>query len=198
MKISKIAMTADINAWRGVGFGISADGYLPLANCSLVLTEATIPSCIESWTLNGQGTGDICGVKTEWTSEEVTPVDVAGLIHSVRLDHVMVQAADPGIVINALANVGGTNHSPAGEASTSESIMLGDVRIDVLASDSIPMGEASLFGIALEVNGLAELCERLGPDVLGAMKPATQPGWFVSAFRSGAGLGIPCALMARG
>jgi len=55
-----------------------------------------------------------------------------------------------------------------------------------------------LFGLVVNVVDLDGLCGQLGEDVIGAAKPAVQPGRRIATLRSGAGLGVPLALMTPG
>lgn len=197
MRIAQISVAAQSDAWKAVGFPVSATGSIDLSNCEILFNEPDGSPCIESWTLEGRGPGDIGGIPTMWLSEGPTSGPGGGSANVKRLDHIMVQASDPSSFLDSVAALGGVDRSPAGGASTSPSIVLGGVRVDVLQGDEATMAGAVLFGLAFEVDGLFALVEQLGPDVIGATKPATQEGWFVSAFRSGAGLGIPCALMSR-
>ena len=56
---------------------------------------------------------------------------------------------------------------------------------------------ASYWGLVVVVDQIDEVATHLGPDVIGAPKPAVQPGRRIATVRSGAGLGVPLALMSR-
>ncbi len=57
--------------------------------------------------------------------------------------------------------------------------------------------DATYWGLVLIVDDIEAACAHLGPDVIGAPKPAVQPGRLIATVRSGAGLGVPLALMSR-
>ncbi len=57
--------------------------------------------------------------------------------------------------------------------------------------------DATYWGLVLVVDDIEAACAHLGPDVIGAPKPAVQPGRLIATVRSGAGLGVPLALMSR-
>lgn len=57
--------------------------------------------------------------------------------------------------------------------------------------------DATYWGLVLIVDDIEAACAHLGPDVTGAPKPAVQPGRLIATVRSGAGLGVPLALMSR-
>ncbi len=103
--------------------------------------------------------------------ERVSAVQVAS---TVRLDHLMV-------------------HTPRGYVSTGPLLELGsDVRIESSESD---VEEPSIWGVAFWVSDVSMFTEILDESKLGKAKPADQSNQMVSTFRSGAQLGIPCALM---
>lgn len=52
-----------------------------------------------------------------------------------------------------------------------------------------------LFGVVFNTIDLDGAIERLGPDSIGAARPAVQPGRRIATVRRGAGLGVPTALM---
>jgi hypothetical protein len=54
---------------------------------------------------------------------------------------------------------------------------------------------ATYWGFVVTVADLDAAIAHLGPDVIGAAKPAVQPGRRIATVRSGAGLGVPLALM---
>lgn len=72
---------------------------------------------------------------------------------------------------------------------------LGSMIVEVVESDRVESDEASLWGFVWIVDDLHDAADRLGPDLLSPPKPAVQPGRFIASFRSGAGLGLPIALM---
>jgi hypothetical protein len=70
------------------------------------------------------------------------------------------------------------------------------VILEVVERPDIASDEpARLWGLVFVVNDLDAAVERLGPDVIGAPRDAVQPGRRIATLRSGAGLGVPLALM---
>lgn len=72
---------------------------------------------------------------------------------------------------------------------------LGAMIVEVVESDRVESDVASLWGFVWIVADLHDAADRLGPDLLSPPKVAVQPGRFIASFRSGAGLGLPIALM---
>lgn len=66
-------------------------------------------------------------------------------------------------------------------------------------SGAVPQSpsDATYWGLVIIVDDIEAACAHLGPDVIGAPKPAVQPGRLIATVRSGAGLGVPLALMSR-
>lgn len=72
---------------------------------------------------------------------------------------------------------------------------LGEVILEVVQSPDVEPGKAKWWGLVVNVDDLDGVCERLGPEVISAPKPAVQPGRFIATVRSSVGLGVPFALM---
>ena len=60
------------------------------------------------------------------------------------------------------------------------------------ASRSAP---AWFWGLVINVEDLDAAAERIGPDGIGAVTPAVQPGRKIATVRTELGLGVPVALM---
>lgn len=54
---------------------------------------------------------------------------------------------------------------------------------------------ACWWGVVIVVEDLDAACSRLGPEVIGAPRPAVQSGRAIATVRDEAGLGVPLALM---
>jgi hypothetical protein len=76
---------------------------------------------------------------------------------------------------------------------------LGSVILEVVERRLVDPGQhaahATYWGLVVVVDDLDAAVAHLGPDVIGAAKPAVQPGRRIATVRSGAGLGVPLALM---
>jgi hypothetical protein len=82
----------------------------------------------------------------------------------------------------------------AGGGVTQAFHKLADVVVEVVAGGE-HVEATHLWGFVVNVADLDALAQWAGPDVVGAPKPATQPGRRIATARSGAGLGVPFALM---
>jgi hypothetical protein len=61
--------------------------------------------------------------------------------------------------------------------------------------ENVRAQRVGLFGVVCNVGDLDSVVAELGRDAIGDAKDATQPGRKIATFRSGAGLGVPVALM---
>jgi hypothetical protein len=73
----------------------------------------------------------------------------------------------------------------------------GEVIIEVVERADLPAeAPAEFWGLVLVADtDLLDLCDSLGPDVVGLPKPAVQEGRFIATVRGELGLGLPVALM---
>ena len=73
----------------------------------------------------------------------------------------------------------------------------GEVIVEVVERADLPADAlAEFWGLVLVVEGdLLDLCDTLGPEVIGMPKPAVQKGRFIATVRGELGLGLPVALM---
>jgi hypothetical protein len=65
--------------------------------------------------------------------------------------------------------------------------------LEIVESPSVERAE--LFGVVFTVTDLDAVAANYDREMLGQPKPATQHGRYIATFRSGAGLGVPTALM---
>lgn len=72
---------------------------------------------------------------------------------------------------------------------------MGEVIVEVVESAQVASSSASFWGFVWNVDDLHEVCETLGPEVIGLPKPAVQSGRYIATVRNGVGLGLPLALM---
>lgn len=122
----------------------------------------------------------------------------------VGVDHVVVAADDVLATCNAIEAESGSplRRVKEGERGTQGFFRWGEVILEVverrLVQPSTPTPRPpSYWGFVLTVENLDDAVAYLGPDVLGAAKPAVQAGRRIATFRSGVGLGVPLALMSE-
>lgn len=132
-------------------------------------------------------------------------------LNVVGVDHVVVLADDVQATCAEITRVSGAElkRVKEGERGIQGFHRWGSVILEVVerrlvqprdaTSDVAPSSpsDATYWGLVLIVDDIEAACAHLGPDVIGAPKPAVQSGRFIATVRSGAGLGVPLALMSR-
>lgn len=127
----------------------------------------------------------------------------ASVVSVVGVDHVVVLADDVRATCAVIERQSG---SPLKRVKESDRGVqgfhrLGSVILEVVERRLVHPGEKSLnatyWGFVVIVDDLDAAVAHLGPDVVGAAKPAVQTGRRIATVRSGAGLGVPLALMSR-
>jgi hypothetical protein len=143
--------------------------------------------------------------------EDAQVVDTAALsnaapqfvLHIVGVDHVVVLADDVRATCSEIEQQSGAplKRVKEGDRGVQGFHRWGSVILEVverrLVAPTDSATTASYWGLVVVVDQLDEAAAHLGPDVIGAPKPAVQPGRRIATVRSGAGLGVPLALMSR-
>jgi hypothetical protein len=121
---------------------------------------------------------------------------------SVRgVDHVVVLADDVATTCAVIARDSGAQlrRMKQGDRGTQGFHRWGSVILEVverrLVDPDAPRGASSYWGFVLTVDNLDEAIAHLGPDVLGAARPAVQSERRIATVRRAANLGVPLALM---
>lgn len=121
----------------------------------------------------------------------------------VGVDHVVVLAGDVRATCSEIAQQSGAplKRVKEGDRGVQGFHRWGSVILEVverrLVAPSDTASTASYWGLVVVIDHIDEATTHLGPDVIGAPKPAVQPGRRIATVRSGAGLGVPLALMSR-
>ena len=121
----------------------------------------------------------------------------------VGVDHVVVLADDVRATCSEIAQQSGAplKRVKEGDRGVQGFHRWGSVILEVverrLVAPSDTATTAAYWGLVVVVDQIDEAATHLGPDVIGAPKPAVQPGRRIATVRSGAGLGVPLALMSR-
>lgn len=117
------------------------------------------------------------------------------------IDHVVLMTPDLERTCDAAAAATGAPLKRIREAGTVRQgfFRLGEVILEVVQSPQVAAGPARWWGLVLTVgdtpDSLVALCDRLGPEVISAPRPAVQPGRFIATVRAEVGLGVPVALI---
>lgn len=142
------------------------------------------------------GTTDLDGVAVS----VITPPSPTFADHPLgarSVDHVVIVTDDLVRTCGAIADATGAPLKRVREAGDVRQGFhrVGGLVVEVVERTGIEPGPAWLWGLVLVVDDLVAACDRLGPELIGEPRPAVQPGRQIATFRSGAGLGLPVALM---
>ena len=124
-------------------------------------------------------------------------------LHIVGVDHVVVLADNVRATCSEIAEQSGAplKRVKEGDRGVQGFHRWGSVILEVVERRLVAPNDsattASYWGLVVVVDQIDEVATHLGPDVIGAPKPAVQPGRRIATVRSGAGLGVPLALMSR-
>ena len=185
--------------WERLGLTV-VDGHVPLFGTGIRIDPAAEPGLV-GWSLSGVddlSTTDIDGLATE-VVDPAPPVLVDHPNGAIGLDHVVVTT-------NALERT-----CAAIEAATGAPLRrvreVGEIRqgfhrlggggliVEVVERAGLPDAPAWFWGLVINVEDLDHAAARIGPDGIGAVSDAVQPGRRIATVRSELGLGVPVALM---
>ena len=136
------------------------------------------------------------------------------VLNVVGVDHVVVLADDVRATCAEISRVSGAELKRVKEGSRGVQGFhrLGSVIVEVVerrlvdpestSGDGVSLRgaspcDATYWGFVLVVDDIDAASAYLGPDVVSAPKPAVQSNRVIATVRSGAGLGVPLALMSR-
>lgn len=189
--------------WESFGFAkLSHEGsrtLFSLADVALVVDSTLEPGTV-GWTLAGSPHrhDSIDGIATSHVSGGF--VGEAGRVGCLGVDHVVIRTDNLDRTCVAITHSTGADVRrvrDAGGGVTQAFHKLGPVVVEVVAGGD-RVQAPHLWGFVVNVSDLDAVAAWAGPDVVGAPKPATQPGRRIATARSGAGLGVPFALMDLG
>lgn len=132
---------------------------------------------------------------------DALPSHASSVLDARVIDHVVLMTPDLERTCDAAAAATGVPLKRIREAGQVRQgfFRLGEVILEVVQSPQVPAGPATWWGLVITVgNGpddLHAVCDRLGPEVIGAPRTAVQPGRFIATVRAELGLGVPVALM---
>ena len=200
--VGELVVASAIEPWQRLGLHVN-DGRARVGGIVLRFVEPVGASGVVGWGLVGAPdtlVTDIDGLATHHLDappevpSEVASGDELGLI---GFDHQVVLTSSLDRTCGAIEHATGAPLKRVREAGAVRQGFhrLGELIVEVVESPQVTAPTASFWGFVWNVTDLFALCERLGPDVVSAPKPAVQPGRFIATVRSGLGLGLPAALM---
>ena len=200
-----IVVGGPLEPWQRLGLSV-VDGVVPLFGTGIRFDPDAEPG-IAGWALSGltdapSGNGEVApidGLRTAAVPPS-TPVLVEHAIGAIGLDHVVVTTDDLQRTCAAIESATG---SPLRRVREVGEIRQGFHRlgggggliVEVVERRGLPKGPAWFWGLVINVEDLDAAAEHIGPDGIGAVTPAVQPGRMIATVRPALGLGVPVALM---
>ena len=174
------------DAWRALGFEVSADDEVRLGDVAVRLDSAG--GGLRAWELRGEGEGDVAGLPTTWTAAPA-PAQPGAL----TLDHVVVlcEALDP--VLEGMQAAGGSLRRRGGPPELPRPMAFVRFGSGVIEVTEAP-GPARFWGLVAVVEDL-DAFVAAADGLIGPPRQAVQPGRRIATVRPEAGLETALALM---
>jgi hypothetical protein len=195
--LAGLSVADPVSAWEGLGFSVRSD-VVWLGGVAIGLGGAGVG--ITGWSLSPD-VGEVDGLP-RCTSAAGPPISEAHENGALGLDHVVVTTPSfertgaalesAGMPFRRVRSVPAADDRPGFRQGFRR---LGPAILEVVEAVGAPPGPATFWGLVVIVADLDALAARLGPDVLGTVRPAVQPGRQIATVRRGAGLSAPMAFM---
>ncbi len=192
--------------WERLGLAI-VDGTVPLFGTGIRFDPDAAPGIVR-WALSGlaadaaadpdAGPIDIDGLVTD-VVDPARPVLVEHPNGAIGLDHVVVTTNELERTCTALETATGAPLRRVREVGEIRQgfhrLGGGGLIVEVVERAGLPVAPAWFWGLVINVEDLDLAAERIGPDGIGAVTAAVQPGRKIATVRAELGLGVPVALM---
>lgn len=192
-ELAALQIADSAEAWRALGFTVSADGVIVLGGVELWLDAAG--RGITGWTLRRITLHhDIDGLPTGVTTDPPPP-DTAHPNGAIGLDHVVVTTPDFDRTATALEKAGIPFRRVRDAGGFRQGFRrLGPAILEVVEAPKVPVGPARFWGLVVIVADLEGLRARLAPHV-SEIRDAVQPGRHIATLSEDAELGPKVAFM---
>jgi len=210
-RVEHLTVGGPCEPWQRLGL-VVVDGLVSLFGTGIRIV-ADDPAGITGWSLSGSagsdqpdpadrsvqnGRFDVDGLPTALVSAG-DPLFVTHRLGASALDHVVVATDSLERTCAAITEATGAPLKRVREVGPLRQGFhrMGGLIVEVVERSGLPAGPASFWGLVLTVDDLDAAVAWLGPDLVGAAKPAVQPGRSIATIREEAGLGLPVALLSR-
>lgn len=210
VRIVDLCVHAPVLCWQRLGLVLrestdsgSREQFIDLPDLSLRFADETASAeGLSGWTLHADGdehVDSIDGIATTWTRSAPVASVPSHRLGVLGVDHIVVMTGSLDRTSEAVSSALGAplrRVRDAGHGVRQGFHRVGPIIIEIVERPDIDDSHsASLWGLVFTVADLDEAAGWLGPDVIGPVKEAVQPGRRIATVRSGAGLGVPLALM---
>jgi len=206
--IAELLVADDPAAWRAAGFTVDERGVCQIGTVRVRLDPSADGTGLVSWTLAGAPDEDVTDVEGLRTSHGDPSPAAPASAHPIGvrcIDHVVVMTPDVERTAATITRRLGLpvkrwrDGQSSGRPVRQAFFRMGEVVLEVVGSPDPDPDAASkpaaFWGLAITIDDLDAAYALLGPDLMGEPKPAVQEGRRITTVRSGAGLGLPVALM---
>ena len=198
--ITALVVGGSPEPWEAFGFHLlsatPSESRFSLGDVVLVV-DSTQPAGMVAWEMTEVNSATIDGVPTRRAAGNLELPLEPGDAGCLGVDHVVVRTNSLDVTCTAIEAATGAQVKrtrDAGSGMQQAFHKLGSVVVEVVSAQE-QVEKTHLWGFVVNVSDVDALSTRLGPDVLGVPKPATQLGRRFASARSGAALGVPFAVM---
>jgi len=204
-RVEWLVVGGPVEPWQRLGLTV-IDGAVPLFGTGIRIDPSAEPGIVR-WALSGldhdaligtDGIDGIDGLATE-VVPPAPPVLVEHANGAIGLDHVVVTTNELERTCGAIET---TTGSPLRRVREVGQIRQGFHRlggggliVEVVEQAGLPEAPAWFWGLVINVDDLDAAAEHIGPEGIGPVAPAVQPGRTIATVRAELGLGVPLALM---
>jgi hypothetical protein len=195
--VAELLVRSPLEPWERIGLSF-VDGRAWIGGVAIHLRDDEGRPGLVGWTLAGSiDRADLIdGLPTSHV-DDVDPLATEHPLGATAVDHVVVRTSSLERTCGEIERVTGEPLKRVREAGPVRQGFhrLGPVIVEVVESPDETAEHASFWGFVLVVDDLDAVAARFGPEVVGAPRPAVQPGRSIASFTRAAGLGLPLALM---
>jgi catechol 2,3-dioxygenase-like lactoylglutathione lyase family enzyme len=194
-RLSGVLVGGLSDAWTSIGFSVDPTGRVPFVNGALEIDAEHVARPIGLRVAFPLG----AGASLEGIPLKIGDVLPAGVHPNgcFELDHIVILTDDLERSSAVVGRVLGLERRRLREtAAVRQAFHRFEPRgciIELVENQRVRA--TTLYGLVVNTPDLERTCAELGPDLIGAPKPAVQPGRLIATVREAAGLGFPVALM---
>lgn len=206
--VGELVIASPVEPWQAIGLqvddGVARIGgialrFVPVVDDLVAHATGAASAGVVSWGLVGAPDVEVDDIDGLTTHHLETPPSGPSEhpLGIVGFDHLVVMTSSLERTCGAIEAATGEPLKRVREAGAIRQGFhrLGELIIEVVEPPQVSAGTASFWGFVWNLSDLHDACDRLGPDLVSLPKAAVQPGRFIASVRSGAGLGLPLALM---
>jgi hypothetical protein len=196
-RLARVTVGGTPDAWRAAGFAVDEHGCIPFVNGALELTDSGVGML--GLVIDGLGADDVLPADLEGIPLSAGRT-VAALDHpngAFELDHIVIMTDSLERTSDAVTAALGLERRRIRETADVRQAFhrFADRGCIIEIVERAGLDHVGLWGLVVNVADLEAVIETQSDDMIGAAKNAVQPGRRIATFRSGAGLGVPVALM---